>query len=278
MGLDTARSSSRPTSAIAYDTNGDSVRIERKHTTEFRDHAIRPATIDFGVDPEAVRSGARRRSSATVSTHGEEHTMQTENCDPITAIIPCDDPPVGGPIPTGPGVDLGTACNVWNFTVVTSETDWDQDGIKDACEAELATAFEPKLVLHTQEMYSGREPYWTVQRVGPQVYVGYLFAYYYDAAPWEHHGDSEWVIVTLRQDSLYRWALDFVKLSAHWGSSLGDETRWVGAPDLLYIGSVPVVFVSKVHHGNYESEQRCDARIGDECSPFGIQVAPLGIV
>lgn len=228
--------------------------------------SILPTKINFGPTPELIRSKAPSADRTTISTYELEAKTSTSDCDPTTAVVPCEDDPHQD-VSAGPALDAGTECNVYN---VDTGPDADSDNLNDTCEERFALGFEPTLVFHKDESYSGREPYWVAQRTGinNQITIAYLIGYYYDGWPVSHHGDSEFILVRLRvADGDGNWGVDNVTLSAHWGACCGgDETRTKEDSQFKFSQSRPYVYVSKSHHANYSTESQCDDRAGDTCS------------
>jgi hypothetical protein len=173
--------------------------------------------------------------------------------------------------------DVGPECGDGLYAAVNSSNDQDADGIRDACEQLFAKRFEPSLAFHRAEIWAAREPHYTVQSVGGYVAIGYLLSYYYDGGAVSHQGDSEFIIVRLEHAGGRVMRIVNITTSAHWGATAGwwfDETRTYGPADFQfgYDGYSayphPFIYVSHDHHGNYNTEYRCDQRIGDECDTF----------
>lgn len=241
--------------------------------------SLMQASFDFGNNPERARLSVPPRSRSTISTFEAEFT----DCDPETAIIPCDPPDDPTALRPGPSTHVGSDCSNLTYTTSDPSADLDSDGIKDSCELAFAEAFQPRLIFNTIEAYAAREPYWTVQRIGnpPWLTIMYLLSYYYDGPPYAHHGDSEWIRVVLApSNNTDSWAIVYATLSAHWGVCCwGDETRTFNGQQLSYVLGRPSVYVSNNHHANYESEARCDDRVGDECSAnYGYNTSLVSVV
>ncbi len=145
------------------------------------------------------------------------------------------------------------------------QSDFDNDGFSDTCEATLAAAFQPMLKVSTVETLSGREPYWAVQpSAAPGAYsvrIFYALAYYDDEG---HKGDSEFIwidVESVATSSL--WALQQIFLSAHWGEGFpADRSALIarGSYDeyVDVYGGRPVVWVSQGKHANYRSRGECN--------------------
>lgn len=252
------------TSIHGFTTKGEEVALPASSDLHLTLLAIVPARHSLGPDPESARIAAPGKLRKTISTWKDEVTTQN------MIQPPCDDCLGGGTDPSPlPGIDLGSDCNAYTITLTSEGVDQDQDGMKDGCEYRLASAFNPLLVFHRYESYDGREPYWAVNVAYGHVTVIYLLSYYYDGPPYSHNGDSEFVALRLQQNSGNNWTVSSMITSAHWNAtvdntkeSFWNEIEWENAS-----GGRPVVYVSQSHHANYESESRCDQRIGDECDP-----------
>lgn len=228
---------------------------------------IAPPRFSFGQDPEVRRAAAPRQSRRTISTWGAEVGIQN--------IAPCVDCQAS----TGPeynplqGLSIGSDCEAYTMTLVDASTDQDRDGYKDDCEARLAEAFRPLLVLHRGEELGGRETYWSVQQAYGVITIIYLLGYYSDGGSFSHDGDSEFIILRLTADKgTWKWKVNRMITSAHWNAAVDNtkSSNWDGIQWESTPGGRPVVYVSKDHHANYETESRCDARIGDVCDPRSI--------
>lgn len=185
-----------------------------------------------------------------------ETTTTSDDCNPYTAVEPCDEPDGGGggpfyqwnntyfgvadsslhdvpgdPYSGSPGVYLGEeagprACYIG--------TDSDLDDMNDHCEITLARAFAPLLHFDPDEICAGGEPYWAAKLflVGSTYYarLAYLPAYYddcgyhdlhppygYESRDDAHQGDSEMITVQVRFDvPTKHWVFDRSWTSAHY--------------------------------------------------------------
>lgn len=268
------------TSLPGYTVEGQQVDVPLTRKPRATLLTILPPQFAFGADPESARIAAPRRSRRTISTYPEEFktTDVCVDCDPTC--VECDSGGgSGGGSTTPPGVYIGTDCTISTIFQVTPETDRDADEMKDECEARLADALRPRFVHHAAEPHSGREPYWSVQQVQELnglrwVTIMYLPAYYYDGGSFAHHGDSEFIMLKVTGELDYpdRWHVYTMTTSAHWGTCCDmDNTKTSNSTEIEWASNLrgrPYVYVSKDHHANYESESRCDRRIGDECSPI----------
>ena len=228
---------------------------------------LAPPRFAFGRDPEMRRAAAPRQSRRTISTWEAEAGIQkVEECLDCFASTGPEYNPLQG-------LDVGDDCEAYTITLVDAGTDQDRDGYKDDCESRLAEAFRPMLVFHRGEVHHGRETYWSFQQAFGKITIIYLLGYYYDGGSFSHDGDSEFIVLRLAADTeTLNWKVNRLVTSAHWNAAVDntkesdwDEIEWESTP-----GGRPIVYVSKDHHANYETESRCDARIGDECDPRSI--------
>lgn len=159
-------------------------------------------------------------------------------------------------------------------------TDADFDGLDDTCEKNLATAFNPQLVLHSSDN-TLREPAYAANRrggIGSKVVgIMYMLSYWEDlggfggvkpVASAAHHGDSEFVDFNV-EESGGIWRLNDAYLSAHRDEHIPGN---VGFPRLDYSGVVnagameypgvyrgrPRIWVSVDKHANYASNYLCN--------------------
>ncbi len=230
---------------------------------------ITPPRSSFGRDPEARRAAAPRQSRRTISTWDAEVGVQYMPCD-----YDCGE--YGSPgyqVNPLQGLNLGADCDAYTMTVVDAGTDQDNDRKKDECEYRMAEAFRPLLVFHRGEALSGRESYWSVQSAFGWMTIIYLLGYYRDGGSFSHDGDSEFVVLRLEFDTnTQNWKVRSMITSAHWNAMVDNtktsfwyDIQWESTP-----GGRPLVYASKDHHANYETESRCDARVGDECDPRSV--------
>lgn len=161
--------------------------------------------------------------------------------------------------------------------------DTDGDGLTDACELALATAFAPTLVaaagacnvLATADgPRIGGGYLFVVEPASTGARIGYLPAYYQDCG-WSgikchlpgvdcapHDGDSEFLVVDVRREE-GGWLADGVFLSAHcFGRSTGN-CRWYRGGELDAFewaedGAGPVVWVANGRNANYPSRNACE--------------------
>lgn len=221
-------------------------------------------------------------------------TLYDDTCDPNdpTLIQACPDPPSGGGFgaPTGglvvPGFTTLESC-------YTTVGDADLDGVNDACELAIASAFAPMLYQSSSEAdfdwsrsLIGGEYYWGVTKSQawfglPGLRIAYLPAWYEDEGTGAfdiqggHDGDSEFLMVdvTFFQG---KWSFTRAFTSAHCGvTGFQANCQWWNADmwgnqgaftfvDYVMFGA-PVVWVSHRKHAFYYSHSQCEgAQLGAE--------------
>lgn len=171
--------------------------------------------------------------------------------------------------------------------------DTDSDGLTDACEHALATAFAPVLMMHHTRCTappSGASRgipggyFHAAQRTEEGVRLVYMPAYYRDCG-WRsgwcvllncrgHAGDSELIAVDVRRLASGSWATESVFLSAHCFGRSARDCRWYDGTalrDFDWLDGVergaPVVWVSDGRNANYPSRAACERGHGgmDAC-------------
>ena len=195
---------------------------------------------------------------------------------------PAPDPCTDFPTPECQGFILPRGGNTWYAcTVLRPWGDADYDGVDDACESEVAKAFAPTLIIHSEDGDSTRETYYAVKKSslgGPTLSILYMLRYHRDTGIGAHAGDSEFILATVTFDATYgRWKLIIATYSSHWGSIL-DKTQNYPWEQLWYTDGLgnwnfgqwrrnPVAYVSKDKHANYESGTHCNAvEEGNPCA------------
>lgn len=183
--------------------------------------------------------------------------------------------------PASPGITLD-----WSAPeCLTATSDVDADGVNDACELALATAFAPVLVVNpsgcnwdaaASPPRLGGAYFFAVQRRGEALRIGYLPAYFRDCG-WRgakcllplvdcdaHEGDSELIVIDVVADG-NRWRTARVFLSAHCFARTEGDCRWYEGEALAQftwhndaIGGAPVVWVAEGRQANYPSRSACD--------------------
>jgi hypothetical protein len=234
---------------------------------------IHPAESRFGPDPEAKRAAAPRRSGNTISTREEEFATQAV-CDPETVREPC-------PEESGGNTNHGGYWLSHSYGAcldAAGHADADQDGIRDACEYEIARQFAPGLRFDAGEQWWQRDSYWSVRRsnIYPNaISVFYLIGYHRDNGDvvfggWAHDGDSEFISIAVRDlTGTGRWVLEEATYSAHWhhawdrtdDRTYSENVQW---SDGTYRGR-PRAWVGESKHPNYFSQSACNDHL-DNCN------------
>lgn len=188
---------------------------------------------------------------------------------------PCEDPnSCGGSTYIPVGYEMARNESYADCRSAAGAGDSDRDGVRDACEFELATLFRPRLALSSTDCNTNREPYWAVQSgdaTARIIRIFYAVAYHRDCgsprpdcpfACASHEGDSEFIILEIAE--LNRsWTLQRATLSAHWRTDV-DATSTQQARDFQfaswdrYLGR-PIIWVAEDKHANYRSRSKCDA-------------------
>jgi len=314
------------TSAAAYTFEGAQL---RNGLATYRNYAmvyVSPSEFGFGVNPEARRATARRANRRNVSSVDEEINLvrgrgesslrahpdsgdsRSSPAPSFLIVCPPDDPTNpcngggGGPPPPPPpprpmGVKLPSGRTFydcyhpqWWTPPGTPPADGDGDGVLDSCEAELAIAFSPQIVLDTYDCELRRQPAFAVRYKvspdwGPVIQIFYAMSWMFDCGPGgNHRGDSEWIIEEVGPSNLVSpsgpWALKYATLSAHWGEpGWIDNTAGYAAANLEDAqGSPgfgpPRIWISKGKHANYRTRAVCNGYMlgfQDSCS------APIGV-
>lgn len=209
-------------------------------------------------------------STAVVATRNPDEQMvgmMRRSCNDSTW-LEC----VPNPYPQGTawGVNLGPD---FSYSACTAAGGFDQDGLTDACEHQLAVSFRPLLSTSPSDQTLSRESYWAAHRVGPKVKIFYALAYHWDGGSdhWAcgmdasghclaHPGDAEHIVLTVIWDAFTgHWRLESAYLSAHAGSP-ANASETVPAHELTYEGRgrhYPRVFVAREKHANYKSRAAC---------------------
>jgi hypothetical protein len=180
------------------------------------------------------------------------------------------------------GYDLGFT---YSACVSSITTDADFDLLDDTCEKELAIAFNPQLVLHTNDVVT-REPAYAANKRGVgtnTVAIIYMLSYHEDlggqgflkpVVSQAHHGDSELIDIRISESGGI-WKINDVFLSAHYQSHspLGQQTDFsrIHTYDQLeyadnYRGR-PRIWVAVDKHANYASNYLCNnSNAWDSCA------------
>jgi hypothetical protein len=237
-------------------------------TMDFYGEATFPALVlgeigvEFGDDPEAVRSSAPRRAGSTISTNEE-----------IYGLVDREMPGVGSCGGEGPQCADGQATYVAGTETCfgASSGDADYDTVLDSCEAALAYAAAPFLAFDFGERDYSREPYWaaTVIPTG-RIRIFYALSYHrdvgYDFSGFDaHYGDSEFITVDLTYHGSGVWSVYQLFLSAHYGAAPYSEwvLRTQFPPPVLVKDPARTlgmeVWVARDKHANYKSQSACNA-------------------
>lgn len=271
--------------SYGFDQHGATAQVDLKGMTTEAYVAIRPATQDFGQNPEDVRALAPKKRGTSIGEPDENHSATQPGG--ASRLIACDtsvDPACGGGgggapadpgyliLPSGMGYDQ---CNTFRLGNAIDET----------CRKELAVAFQPRLVFNSDEPCPWREPAWTVRWTGvsgDEIAIFYALSYYNDcgfrsAGGQGHNGDSEFIIVRVHPKAVERnhWYLSNVTLSAHYGFYI--DNSWTGDPPAIEFRpgewlTRPIVYISWGKHGNYRDTGTCGRGAGylDDCGrPYG---------
>lgn len=161
--------------------------------------------------------------------------------------------------------------------------DRDADGLSDECEAALTNAFAPLLMMHSTRCTlpsagaDDRIPggyFHAAQPARGVVRLVYMPAYYRDCG-WKgakciivkcagHAGDSELIVVDVRQKQNGAWLTEAVFLSAHCFGRTERDCRWYRDHELTQFEWVngidrgaPLVWVSDARNANYPSYDAC---------------------
>ncbi|MBI4954714.1 MAG: Vps62-related protein [Myxococcales bacterium] len=174
------------------------------------------------------------------------------------------------------GEDIGLA---WGDCVVAPALDADRDGVDDACELAVAARFQPEFVFGLEETAPARNPFWASRPDGYHTLrIFYALSYYRDAGDptfgglSSHDGDSEFIVLRVRNTSGHVWQLDEAYFSAHYETGC-DAGGWFAFHELEYVASYrgqPVVYAAEGKHANYRNLADCDAGgcLQDHCSDF----------
>lgn len=162
-----------------------------------------------------------------------------------------------------------------------SSVDADSDRLADDCEFALAATFAPFMTIRSggcnwdsaQSRLAGGY-FYAVQPIDSVVRIAYMPAYFRDCG-WKglkcwipgvdcspHDGDSEFVVVELREPHPASFVVSGIFLSAHCFGRSGKDCRWYRSEDLQpfrWRGASPVIWVSEGRHANYPTSHECDA-------------------
>ncbi|MGA7304353.1 MAG: hypothetical protein WBW88_05740 [Rhodothermales bacterium] len=184
------------------------------------------------------------------------------------------------PNPGAPGVFLSSSVTAANC-IGSFYSDYDQDGLGDKCERDLAVAFAPTMN-YAQGDDIRRESYWAARAVGSNsVLIEYQFGYYFDLGTAEnytackigtvgelfgecdgHHGDSESVTLTATYElDTKHWLLTRASLSVHKTyivMNAGGQGYVTALQYARKTGADPIIWVANQKHANYPSQSDCE--------------------
>ncbi len=304
-----------------YRPGGTEVGVEFYEQAQFPVFLLGLSLIDFGSDPEARRASAPKHDRRTISA-GEEVaggplTLPFASAGAVTGTTgpasvfnrcPFNDPDCEEPAPPPPPPPppapaphagyyvAGTEGCFWHFPYSPSYNNADQDGIFDWCEQNLAEALAPQLLIDYAELDATREPYFAARSAfvtgegATLVSVFYAFSYHMDmghpngSLEGFHDGDSEFVVVSVKDEGDGYWSGYIITTAAHRGTP-GDSSQgwWAGGdPPSCCINPfydypefvpgrplAPRVWVSRNKHGSYGSQYWCNN--GGTFAGFGTQ-------
>jgi hypothetical protein len=181
-----------------------------------------------------------------------------------------------------PGVRVASATHqgininwTWNqCRAVTTSNDLDRDGLVDACEDALQSAFAPRMWFHSGESCDAWRPTYAVRQAGNQeVLIFYAFSYYRDCGSLSHDGDSEFIAVRVRygfEPYSSTWGVVNIFYAAHYKAPVGDKSELVQWNDSRqqWVSNVrgrPVAYVGRNKHASYVNVQKC-SNSGDSCN------------
>lgn len=257
-------------STAGVDTHGRTVEINLHGPGPIPYLAIYPTQKPFGIDAEAKRARAPKRTGKTIGASEEQmipFMVLPPPCDPAD---PNDCAPGGGGggSTTGPGYVIlpsgQTYANCLNPIVSTER-------INATCRAELAAAFRPRPIFEWDEACKGRKPYWAANQSNDPagIAIFYAISYFEDCnnrsgTAGAHHGDSEFIILRVHTDPANptHWSLANATLSAHYGMGWGLDGTWSGlASDLEFRPyesfTRPKIYVAWGKHGNFRDVGSC---------------------
>ena len=217
---------------------------------------------------EAAIEGDVISAENHVSTQGDTDSALRDSLTSLSAYDcdyflddGCPPPP---PPPPNRRADLGFSLNDCSVG-----TDYDSDGIDDRCEYDVARAFRPQLKYRREDDVR-REEYWEVRpwqsTTTHGVVVFYGLGYYRDtgtsaANGWDHAGDSEFVVVYVRNMD-DRWWVQGACLSAHWGETWAgisvDHSECTSDLEIVGDGGRFRVWVATGKHANYATRDKCE--------------------
>lgn len=285
-----------------FTTDGRQVEVPLGPPKAYPVLAIQARQTEFGDDPETRRRSAPRHARETISTFRSEFldrrvgtcdTLATAPC--VAATMPLPRPSLSAASMTDPQGASLPAHMTWAYCMnpETRDPDHDLDGIRDECEAAMAQAFAPSLLISSDDGNPAREPYWAIARdpnTPNVVRIFYALAYHRDEGEpqtgiKDHWGDSEFIVVEIVPNGdnfTTNWVLDWVFLSAHFGDEWAESSEWVHHSNLWFYNNVlrknPEVWVAEDKHANYRSQASCEwggVWGSDECDGTYLKYPPM---
>ena len=301
------RKEAKRISERGYDVRGNAKAVVTLSYSPGPYMIVRPAELAFPTDPEAVRAGAPRQDRNTVTTPAEERALMAQRGRERAArenaaiaaggptvrmiMLPPPDDGGGGGSPPPPSVGGGgatlssamTRSYCYGLAVpLNSYSDRDFDLVRDDCEAALAQRLAPLLNIGNWDHVPLRQPYWSLSRhpLHPDnLQIIYALAYLADGGYlWgigAHSGDSEFIILEVKNTSGSNWGIIEATLSAHFGAEEGVAPQDQSGADSYYWddldypqGPFPRIWSSLDKHANYRNRAACEgagASYSDSC-------------
>ena len=192
------------------------------------------------------------------------------NCCPTWADY-CEPDPGQGPAPVGGGGATLSPDKTYYYcmgvtSTLTPASDRDNDRVQDDCEFDIASSLAPLLWQSLNDEAPGKQSYWSLGRNPDSswiIQIFYALAWFDDAGDptfgiTSHHGDSEFIILYVRNSTTSVWGVVGATLSAHYGTE-ADATATYTYDDLEWpSGGHPGVWASWNKHANYRSQAVCD--------------------
>jgi hypothetical protein len=203
-----------------YDLKGNPASVRTLRYSPRPYIIIRPAELDFPVEPELERIAAPKYDRNTVTTPSEERAamrqrgqerVARENAEGLTSAsgivfdglarmtIPVCNPDIETCFPEDPpptNVGGGGATLSSEMTknycygispALNATTDLDNDQIQDSCELAIASRLAPMLNIGDNDNRPARQPYWAASRhpdYPDKIQVIYAIAYLADGGDW----------------------------------------------------------------------------------------------
>lgn len=197
----------------------------------------------------------------------------------------CDIPPPPPPASVGGGGATLASAMTKNYcygitSPLNATNDRDNDRVRDDCENAIAAQFAPTLNIGNNDSRPARQPYWALSRHPDHpdnVQIIYAISYVTDGGVanvgwWWHEGDSEFIIVEVKNVSASKWGIIEATLSAHFGAEEGVPPEYQWGADSYYWddldypqGPFPRIWASLEKHANYRTKEVCASG-----GPYGI--------